>query len=197
MRPKRASAVVGLRMLPMPTSVSGSPTTRPALLKADEGDKQADAAGHRGVKLVGNGAQNHLPDAGGGESEKNNAGEKDRAQGRLPGNVHLEADGVSEVGVQAHARRQRDGIARHHAHENGAEGRGQAGGRGDRGQRHSGSGQDGRIDQHDIGHGQKRGDAGQNLGAPVGSQARKFKIGFKFFEHRRVSLEDYTTNASQ
>ncbi len=33
MRPKRASAVVGLRMLPRPTRVSGSPTTRPALRK--------------------------------------------------------------------------------------------------------------------------------------------------------------------
>ena len=32
--------------------------------KADEGDEEADAAGHGGVELVGNGAQNHLADAG-------------------------------------------------------------------------------------------------------------------------------------
>ena len=81
--------------------------------EADEGDEEADAAGHRGVKLVGNGAQNHLPDARRGEREKEDAGEKDRSQGRLPGDVHLDADGVGEVGVEAHAGGQRDGIARH------------------------------------------------------------------------------------
>ena len=71
--------------------------------------------------------------------EKDDAGEEDRAQGRLPGDVHLEADGVGEVGIEAHAGGQRDGIARDDAHQNGAEGRGEAGGGGDGGQRHSGS----------------------------------------------------------
>ena len=74
----------------------------------------------------------------GGEREKDDAGEKDRAQSGLPGNVHLEADGVGEVGVEAHAGGERDGIARDDAHQDGAEGRREAGGGGDGGQRHSG-----------------------------------------------------------
>ena len=57
--------------------------------------------------------------------------------------------------------------------------------------------QDGRVDQHDVGHGQKGGDPGQNLGAPVGSQAREFKIGFEALEHRWVLLEDHTAAAMQ
>jgi hypothetical protein len=73
--------------------------------EADEGDEQADAAGHGCVKLVGNGLQNHLADAGGGEQKKDDAGEKDRAEGRLPGDVQLDANRVSEVGVEAHAGR--------------------------------------------------------------------------------------------
>ncbi len=107
--------------------------------KADEGDEQADAAGDGGVKLVRDGAENHLPDAGGGERKKDDAGEKDCAQGCLPGDVHLEADGVSEVGVEAHAGGERDGIAGDDAHEDGAECGGEAGGCGDGGQGHAGS----------------------------------------------------------
>ncbi len=47
-------------MFPMPTSVSASPTTSPALRKPMKAMKESDAAGNCGVKLVGNGAQNHL-----------------------------------------------------------------------------------------------------------------------------------------
>ena len=33
------------------------------MLKPDEGDEQADAAGHGRIEFVGNGAQDHLADA--------------------------------------------------------------------------------------------------------------------------------------
>ena len=100
--------------------------------KADESDEETDAAGDGCVKFMRDGAQNHLADAGGSEREKDDAGEKHRAQRRLPGDVHLEADGVGEVGVEAHAGRERDGIARDDAHQNGAECRRETGGRRDR-----------------------------------------------------------------
>ena len=167
------------------------------IAKADECDKQADAAGHRGVKFVGNGMQNHLPDAGRSERQEDHARKEDRSQSRLPGDVHFEANCVGEVGVQAHPRSQSDGVPGHYAHEDGAEGRRQAGGGGDGGQRHPGGRQNRRIDQDNVGHGQKSGDAGQNLGAPVGSQAREFKITFESFEHRRVFLGDHTVAAMQ
>ena len=107
------------------------------IAKTDEGDEEADAAGDGGVEFVRDGAKDHLPDAGGGERKKNDAGKKDRAQGRLPGDVHLEADGVGEVGVEAHARSERDGIARNNAHQDGTERSGETGGRGDGRQGHT------------------------------------------------------------
>ncbi len=58
-------------------------------------------------------------------------------------------------------------------------------------QRNSGGGEDGRIDQDDVGHGEERGDAGENLGAPVGSQMGEFEIAFEMLEHRRVLLENH------
>ena len=192
MRPKSASAVVGLRRLPRPTKRGRVADDQAGVAEADEGDEEADAAGDGGVELVGNGAQDHLADAAGGEREKDDAGEKDRAEGGLPGDVHLEADGVGEVGVEAHAGRERDGIARDDAHQDGAEGRGEAGGGGDGGEGHAGRRKDGRIDEHDVGHGEERGDAGEDLGAPVGSQMGKFKVGFQALEHRRVLLENHT-----
>ena len=86
--------------------------------KPDERDEEADAAGHCCVKFMGNRAQDHLADARSGEREKDQAGKKHRAQRRLPWDVHFQADGVGKVGVESHARRERDGIARNNAHEN-------------------------------------------------------------------------------
>src|SRR5450631_201502 len=69
------------------------------MLKADEGDEQSDAAGDRCIKLMGDGTENHLADARGGESKKDYSRKKDGAEGRLPGNVHLDANCVRKVGI--------------------------------------------------------------------------------------------------
>src|ERR1035438_10787339 len=90
--------------------------------KTDESNEEADAAGGGGVELVRNGVENHLADAGGGKCDEDDAGKEDCTEGGLPGDVHLEADGVGEVGVEAHAGRERDGITRDDAHKDGAEG---------------------------------------------------------------------------
>ena len=65
------------------------------------------------------------------------------------------------------------------------------------GKGHAGRREDRGVDQHDVGHGQKGGDSGQNLGAPVGSQMSEFKIAFEGFEHRRVQLEKHRVGAAQ
>ena len=197
MRPKQRQRGGGIAEVAHADEGFGIADDQARVAKADEGDEESDAAGHRGVKFVGNGAQNHLLDATGGDREKYDAGEKDRAQGSLPGNVHLEADGVGEVGIEAHAGGQGDGIAGDNAHQNGAEGSRQAGGHSGSGQRNSGSRKDGRIDQHDVGHRQEGSDAGQNLGAPIGSQMGKFEVGFKVLEHRRVLLGKHMWGRSQ
>ncbi len=195
--PNNASAVVGILDVPEADQRVGIAHHQARMLKADERDEEANAAGHGSVQLVRNSAQDHLADARSGERQEDDSGNKHRAQGRLPGNVHLDADGVGEIGIEAHARRQRDGIARHDAHQDGAERRRQAGGGGDGGQRQSGIGQDGRVHQHDVGHGQKRRDPGQDLGAPVGTQMTEFKIAFELLKHRRVPLEDHRRAAVQ
>ena len=45
---------------------------------------------------------------------------------------------VGEVGVEAHSGRERDGVAGEGSHQDAAEGRGEAGGGDDRGERHAG-----------------------------------------------------------
>lgn len=90
------------------------------VLEANKCDEETDSAGHRGVELVRNGAENHLADADSGEREKNDAREKHRSQRSLPGHVHLDAHRVGEIGVEAHAWRERNGIACDDAHQNGA-----------------------------------------------------------------------------
>jgi hypothetical protein len=127
---------------------------------------------------VGNGAQNHLPDAAGGDRKKDDAGEKDCAEGCLPRDVHLEADGVGEVRVEAHAGRECYGVARDDSHQNRTERGREAGGCCGRGQRNAGGRENGRIDQHDISHGQERCDASEDFGAPVSSQMGKFEVSF-------------------
>ena len=92
------------------------------MLKADEGDEDANTAGDGRIELVGNGVENHLPDAGGGERKKDDAGEEDSAEGGLPGDVHLDTDRVGEIGVEAHARGEGDGVTGDDAHQDGAEG---------------------------------------------------------------------------
>ena len=153
------------------------------MLKTNEGDEQPDAARHRRVELMRDRAQDHLPDPGSGQRQEDHAGEEHGTQRRLPRNVHLDADGVGEVGVEAHARRQGDGIPRHNAHQDRAEGSRQARGRGGRRQRHARIRQNGRIDQHNVGHGQESRDAGKNLRAPVSPQVAKFEVRFNPLDH--------------
>jgi hypothetical protein len=90
------------------------------VVESDEGDEQAHARRHRRIQLERNGRYNQLPDADRRQDQEGHPGDKHRAQGRLPGNPHALDHGVSEVGVQPHAGRQRDRIARQDAHHEAA-----------------------------------------------------------------------------
>ncbi len=61
------------------------------------------------------------------------------------------------------------GIVGERSHEDAAEGRAEAGGGGDGGERHAGLGEDGRVHEDDVGHRDEGGEAGEDLGAPVGA----------------------------
>jgi hypothetical protein len=152
--------------------------------QADEGDEEADSAGDRGVELVGDGGQQALADAAEGEQKKENSGEEDRAESGLPGDAHALDDGVGEVGVEAHAGGESERVVGQRSHQDGAEGRAEAGGGGDGGQRHPGGGEDGWVDEDDVRHGDEGGEAGENLDAPGGVVGGEAEVLFESSEHR-------------
>jgi hypothetical protein len=117
---------------------------------------------------MGDGSDEALADAGEGEREEDHAGDEDGAEGGGPGDAHAFNDGVGEVGVEAHAGREGERVVGGRSHEDAAEGGAEAGGRGDGGEGHAGFGEDGRVDEDDVGHRDEGGEAGEDLGAPVG-----------------------------
>ncbi len=102
------------------------------------------------------------------QQEENRARQEHRAQRGLPGVAHGQHDGVGEEGVQAHARRQRDGVVGDQPHDRRTDGCGQTGGDEHRAVIHAGFGKDARVDEEDVGHRQEGGDTGQDLGAQRG-----------------------------
>ena len=147
--------------------------------ESDEGDEEADASTDGGVELVWDGSYETLAKAGEGEDEEDDSGEEDGAEGRLPGDAHAFDDGVGEVGVKAHAGCEGEGIVGECAHEDAAEGRAEAGGGGDGGEGHAGFGEDGRVHEDDVGHRDERGEACEDLGTPVGSEAGEAEVVFE------------------
>ena len=133
--------------------------------QADEGDEQADAARHGGKQRARHRVHDELPHAEHGQDQERGAGEKHAAERRLPRQPHALDHREGEVGVESHARRHRQRIVRDEAHQDAAESRGEAGGRGHRRHRHAGLAQDHRIDHDDVGHGEEGGQPGEHLGA--------------------------------
>ena len=111
-----------------------------------------------------------------GQQQERHAGEKHRAQRRLPRHAHALHHRVGEVGVQPHAGRERDGVAREAAHQETADRGRKAGGGGHRGQRHAGLVQDRRVDEDDVRHRHERGEAGQDFGPPIGAKRLEFEV---------------------
>ena len=101
---------------------------------------------------------------------------KHRSQRGLPRDAHALHHAVSEVGVQSHAGRERNRIARERAHQQRAQRGGDTGGGRDRGQRHPGVFQNRGIHEDDVRHRDKGCEARQNLGFPVRVQPGKLKI---------------------
>lgn len=147
--------------------------------ESDEGDEEADASSDGGMKLMGDSGDETLAETGEGEGEKDDPGEEDSAESALPGNAHLEADGIGEVCVEAHAGCEGKGIVGECSHENAPEGRTEAGGGGDCGEGHAGFGEDGRVHEDDVGHRDEGGEAGEDLGAPVGLEAAEAEVVFE------------------
>ena len=109
------------------------------------------------------------------EDNEEQALQEDRSQGHLPGVALLDDHGVGEVGVQPHARGQGEGIVGEQGHEQGSGAGGQSGGGKDRAPVHAGGAQNGRVDRQDIRHGDKGGQAGEELPADRGAVLLQMK----------------------
>ena len=114
-----------------------------------------------------NGGDEALANASEGEGEKDEAGEKDGAECRLPRDAHSEDDGVGEVGVETHAGREGEGIVGERSHENAAEGRAETGGGCDGGERHAGFAEERRVHEDDVRHRDEGRKTCEDLCAPV------------------------------
>ena len=97
--------------------------------------------------------------------------------------MHAEDDGVSEVGVEAHAGGEGERVVGEGSHEDAAECGAEAGGDGDRGERHAGLGEDGGVHEDDVGHRDEGGEAGEEFGAPGGVVVGEVEVGFETAAH--------------
>ena len=70
--------------------------------------------------------------------------------------MHIQANGVGEVGVERHARRQCDGVIGVKPHDERGYRGGDAGGKHNSIRRHSRLRQNLRVHHHDVGHGDER-----------------------------------------
>ncbi len=61
-------------------------------------------------------------------------------------------------------------------HEDAAEGRAETGGGSDGGERHSGFGEDGRVDEDDVGHRDEGGEASEDFRSPVGGVSGETEV---------------------
>ena len=147
--------------------------------ESDEGDEETDASADCGVELMRDCCEEALADTRVRECEEDGAGEEDGAEGRLPGDVHGFDDGVGEVGVEAHAGSEGEWIVGERAHEDAAEGRAEAGGGRDGGEGHTGLGEDRRVDEDDVSHGDESGEACEDLRAPVGGVDGEAEVVFE------------------
>ena len=87
-----------------------------------------------------------------GADQEQTSRDEHRPQGSLPRIAHLEHHHVGKIGVQPHARRQRNRVVGIQRHDGRAQRCDQAGGDKDRALGHARIPQNGGVDEHDVGH---------------------------------------------
>lgn len=160
-------------------NVGGAGDDNAGVLKADEGDEEADAPADSSVELMRDGGYKALADSGVGEGEKDDSGEEDRAEGGLPRDTHAFDNGIGEVGVETHTGGERERVVGDCAHEDAAEGGAEAGGRGNCADGHSCLTENGRVHEDDVGHRDEGGDAGEGFSTPIGAESGEAEVAFE------------------
>ena len=135
---------------------------------ADECDEEADSGGGAVLEAVGDVVDDALADFGESEQQENDAGKKDDAERGLPGHAAAEDDRISEVSVEGHARRKRDGIVSPKTHDERSERGRDTSGKEDAVCRHACFGENARIDDDDVRHSKKRSETCEEFTADGG-----------------------------
>ena len=102
----------------------------------------------------------------------------------MPWDAHAFDDGIGEVCVEAHAGREGKWVVGGCSHEDAAEGCAEAGGRGDGRERHAGFGEDGRVNEDDVGHRDESGESGEDFRAPVGGVGGEGEVLLELLDER-------------
>ena len=79
------------------------------VLQTDERDEQADTGGDGHLDGVGDGVEDELAQAGDGQQDEDDAVKQHQHEGIGVAQPHADADGIDEVGVEAHAGGLREG----------------------------------------------------------------------------------------
>ncbi len=116
-----------------------------------------------------------------GQQHKENPGEKNHPQSRLPGHPFAEDQGIGEKGVEPHAGSHHQRRVGPQGDEQGGQTGHQAGDGGQRALVHPSLGKNVGVDEDDVGGGEKSGDAGGDLGAHIGAARMQVE---KLFQHK-------------
>jgi hypothetical protein len=138
-------------------------------LERDDRKEQADAGRDRELEVLRNRSDDVFADAEDRNQKEQHARAEHRRQRLLPGVFVAEHHGEREERVQPHAGRERDRVVGEERHHQGRDRSRDAGRNEHRARIHSGLGQNLRIDEDDVDHRQKGGEAGDELGADVGA----------------------------
>ena len=138
--------------------------------------KQADAGGNRHFQAHRQRVHQHFAHFQKAEQNKDDAGNKHRRQRHLPRHAHAFDHAEGEIGIQPHAGRQRNRIVGQRAHNQAADGGGNASGHKYRTKIHPRLRQGVRIHHDDVAHGEDGGQPRHQLGADGGLVFGKFEI---------------------
>src|SRR5262249_24692603 len=145
-------------------------------LQRDDAEKEADAGGDRQFQILRDRIDDVFADVEDRDQEEDHAGTEHAGERLLPAVFVLEHHGEGEERIEPHARCERDRIIGVERHHQGRDGSRDAGRDENRALVHSGTGKDLRVDEHDVDHGEKGRDAGDQFRAHVAAALAQAKI---------------------
>ncbi|MPN58667.1 hypothetical protein SDC9_206378 [bioreactor metagenome] len=121
-------------------------------LERDQRQEKAQTHGDGNAYGLRYALDDELTQAQHGADQEQTSRDEHRTQCSLPCIAHLEHHHIGEIGVQPHARRQRNRVVGIQRHDGRAQRCDQAGGDKDRAFWHARIPQNGGVDEHDVGH---------------------------------------------